>query len=104
MSLDGKMSENVVSSSEMDGERELKLTAKAFANKIEKLQEERKMTVNKMKGLIPQMKTFMNTKENVSHVQSLLENLNQRCEHATSSHNVLIPLLPEDEEKKLTLF
>ena len=45
---------------EMDcGKRGTKLTAKALANKIENLQKERKSNVNKMKGLIPEMKSLM---------------------------------------------
>lgn len=42
----------------------------------------------------------MGTKGNVSQAQSLLEALIQLCENATISHNVLIPLLPEDEQRK----
>lgn len=92
---------SVVSSSEMEsGKRESKLTANALENKIEKLQRERKTSVNKVKGLIPQMKSFMRKKENVSQVQPLLESLIEHCENATMSHNMLIPLLPEDEQRK----
>ena len=90
-----------VASSQMEcGKRKVQLTAKALVNKIEKLQRERKRTVNKIKGLIPQMKSFMKKRENVSHVQPLLESLIQLCENANMSHNMLIPLLPEDEQRK----
>uniref|UniRef100_A0A8C8DI38 Uncharacterized protein n=1 Tax=Oryzias sinensis TaxID=183150 RepID=A0A8C8DI38_9TELE len=78
--------------------RLIKPTAKALANKIEKLQHERKIAVNKMKSLIPEMKSLMKTKENVSHVQSCFKKLNQFCVTAIASHDVLMPLLMEDEQ------
>lgn len=83
------------------GKRQTTLTAKAWANKIEKLQLECKITVNKMKALIPEIKALMKTKENVSYVQSNFEKLNQLCENTTMSHEVLIPLLMEDEQNRL---
>ena len=95
-----KMSETNAGVEMECGKRETKLTAKAWANKIEKLQHERKIIVNKIKGLIPEMKVLMKSKENVSHVQPHLENLIQLCENAIMSHNALIPLLPEDEQNK----
>ena len=91
----------VASSSEMEsGKRHSKLTAKALYSKIEKLQSERKISVNKIKRFIPQIKSFMKKKENVSLVQSLLESLTEQCGNATKSHNMLIPLLPEEEQRK----
>lgn len=42
----------------------------------------------------------MKSKENVSYAQPHLENLNQLCENATTSHNMLILLLPDDEQNK----
>ena len=54
---------SVASSSEMEsGKRQSKLTAKALYSKIEKLQSERKISVNKIKRFIPQMKSFMKKK------------------------------------------
>ena len=96
-----KMSQKsvVASSSEMEsGKRQSKL--KALYSKIEKLQSERKISVNKMKKFVPEMKLFMKKKENVSQVQSLLESLTEQCGNATMSHNMLIPLLPEEEQRK----
>lgn len=82
------------------GKREIKLTSKAMANKIEKLQQERKNIVHKIKRLIPEMKTLMRTKENVTTVQLHTDNLYQLYENATTLHNMLLPLLPEDEQIK----
>lgn len=88
-------------SAEMEGgKREIKLTAKALANEIERLQRERKITVNKIKGLIPHMKSLMAKRGNVQNVTPLLESLIQLCENATTSHEMLIPLLPQDEMAK----
>lgn len=95
-----KMSE-ITSDVEMEcGKRQTKLTAKAWAHKIEKLQHERKITVNKMKVLIPEMKALMKQKENASHVQCHMDRLIQLCENATKLHDELIPLLVEDEQNK----
>lgn len=43
----------------LDAKRNVKLTAKALANKVENLQKEHKANVNKIKGLIPAMKELM---------------------------------------------
>lgn len=48
----------------MAAKRNVKLTAKALANKLESLQKERKTHVNKLKGLIPAMKELMKRNEN----------------------------------------
>ncbi len=86
---------------EMDGgKREIKLTAKALANKIESLQKERKKDVNKIKGLIPEIKSLMTRKENAFQLQMLFKTLVQLCENASKLHDMLIPLLPEDEQEK----
>lgn len=66
------------SNAEMECEkREIKLSFKAMANKFEKLQQERKNIVHKIKRLILEMKTLMRTKENVSTVQLHADNLNE---------------------------
>lgn len=79
------------------GKRERKPTEKALVNKIEKLQNERKHAVDKIKSLIPRMKELMKQRENVSQVKQRLGNLNTLCENATTANNELLPLLPEDE-------
>lgn len=82
------------------GKREVKLTAKALEIKIERLQNERKTAINKIKALIPQMKSQMKLKENVTQISLEFENLNALCEQAHSTHNELLPLLPEEEKEK----
>lgn len=82
------------------GKRETKLTVKALVNKIKRLQRECKMMVTKIKGLIPEMKALTKRKENASHVQSRLESVIQLYENATVSHNMVIPVFPEDEQNK----
>lgn len=77
--------------------RERKLTENALVYKIEKLQNERKRAVDKIKGLIPKMKELIKQRENVSQVKQCLGNLNILCENATTAHNEVLPLLPEDE-------
>lgn len=86
---------------EMDcGKRETKLTAKALANKIESLQMQRKSNVNKIKSQIPEMKNLMKRKENASQMQIQFKTLVQLCENASKIHDMVIPLLPEDEQEK----
>lgn len=80
--------------------RERTLTAKALVNNIEQLQRERKTSVNKIKALIPEIKGHMRERGNASRVQTHLEKLFQLGEKAIISHEMLIPLLPEDELKK----
>ena len=92
---------NAVECSNMEKEkRQIKLTAKALENKIEVLQHERKSAVNKLKALIPQMKAQMKSKENANEIPAYLCNLNDLCKKATDLHTELMPLLPDDEEKK----
>lgn len=96
-----KKKDAIIIDDKMESEkRRVKPTAKAWAIKIEKLQHERKITVDKMKSLIPEIKSLMRTRENVVHVQSCFEKLNQLCESAIASHDVLIPLLMEDEQNR----
>lgn len=69
------------------GKRARKLTEKALVNKIEKLQNDRKHAVDKIKGLIPRMKELMKQKENVSEVKECLRNLNTlwKCHNCRQS-------------------
>lgn len=84
--------------SETMEKREVKLTAKALAIKIEKLQKERKVLVDKIKALIPAIKELMKRKENVHQVQQQIQTLIQLHDTAIELHKSLIPLLPESEQ------
>lgn len=64
------------------------------------LQKERKCVVDKIKGLIPQTKELMKQRENASQVKQCLGDINTLCENATTLHNELLPLHPEDELNK----
>lgn len=76
------------------------MTAKALENKVEWLQRERKHDVNKIKALIPQIKTQMKSKGNAHEIPPLLDNVVALRKNATKLHNELIPLLPDDEVEK----
>lgn len=76
-----------------NGKRQTKLTVKAKANKIERLQKEDKSNVNKIKGLTPIVKQLMKRKENAPQMHSL-------CETTDKLQDALIPLLPDEEQKK----
>lgn len=78
--------------------REIKLTGKALALKIENLQKDRKTHVNKLKDLIPVIKEFMKRKENAPQVKVKLQTLNELYDSAVTFHHALIPLLPDDEK------
>lgn len=92
--------EQVESNETVNAKRNVKLTAKALACKVENLQKERKTHVNKMKGLIPDIKELMKRKENVQEVKVQLQTLTQLLDTAVNLHQTIIPLLPEDEKTK----
>lgn len=81
----------------MDAKRCVKLTAKAWANKVESLQKDRRTHMNKMKGLIHAMKELMKRNENAQELKSELQTLTH-LDTAVNLHRSIIPLLPEDEK------
>lgn len=83
---------------EEEHKRQSKLTEKAFLLKLEKLQNERKGFVNKMKALIPEMKKLMSHKENIPQIKESLGTLNTLSENATTAHNEVLSLLPREEK------
>ena len=91
------MNEGGVSESR-DGKRDVTITPKALAHKIESLQKDRKKHVNKMKGLIPAMKELMKKDENAPKVISQLQTLTELLNTSVNLHQTLIPLLPEHEK------
>lgn len=90
-----------VNGSKMDEQkREIKLSIKALANKIENLQKERKAMVNKTKGLTNIIKDLMQNDDNVPQVRSQLETLVQMVENTKLLHESLVPILPKEEQEK----
>ncbi|XP_034530056.1 uncharacterized protein LOC117805434 [Notolabrus celidotus] len=83
-----------------EDKRQSKLTAKAFANKIESLQKERKVKVNQIKGVSKEIKGLMQNKDNATNIQSQLENLHVLFDDAGKLHDSVIPLLPQEEQEK----
>lgn len=80
--------------------RPTKLTVKALAGKIQRLQKERQASVNKIKGVIQSIKDLMQTDENVSVVRSQLGNIIKLSEDIILQHKAVIALLPEEEKEK----
>lgn len=56
--------------------------------------------MNKIKGLIPEMKVLMKQNENVYQIREYLGKLNKLCEWANTAQHELLPLLPQDEVTK----
>uniref|UniRef100_A0AAZ1XPU5 CCHC-type domain-containing protein n=1 Tax=Oreochromis aureus TaxID=47969 RepID=A0AAZ1XPU5_OREAU len=82
--------------------RQLKPTAKALENQIERLQTERHTKVNKIKKVIKVIKELKQSEDSVSTVQAQLENLSVLLNEATCLHETLLPLLPQEEQEKQT--
>lgn len=76
------------------------LTEKALANKIEKIQTQRKKHVTKMKSVIGSLKELMNDDENESQVKLQLNELIHLFKNAIELHESLLPLMPTDEQDK----
>ncbi len=85
---------------EVDGagnaKRNVTLTGKAVACKVEKLQKERQSKVSKIKGVITALKEVMKGDNNASQVQSQLDVLMHLHDGAISLHKSLMPLIPQE--------
>lgn len=80
--------------------RAIKLSVKALENQIERFQADRQSKVNKIKVAIRSIKGLMETEDNVSSVQSNLENVSVLLEDAGQLHEAVIQLLPQEEQEK----
>lgn len=86
--------------------RQIKLTAKAYANKIEGIQKERQTKINKLKGIIKLIKGLMQDKseQNVETIQSQLKNCDALFKDATQLHTTVMPMLPPEEQDKQSVW
>lgn len=80
--------------------RQIKLTVKALENRIIGLQADRKAKVNKIKAAVREIKGLMQTGNNVTSVESHLENLSVLLGNAGQLHDAVIQLLPQEEQEK----
>ena len=80
--------------------RNVILTEKGLACKIERLHKERQSRVNKIKGVIAALKRLMENDDNASQVHNQLEVLMQLREDAMALHESLMPLIPQEEQHK----
>lgn len=83
-----------------DEKRRTTLTPKAFEYKLERLQEERQAKVKKIKGVIKEIKDLMRSAGNAEKIQSCLEIISSLFKEASHLHNVVIPMLPPEEQEK----
>ena len=77
---------------EDESRRTVKLTVKALACKIEKVQKDRSSCVAKMKELTKEVKGLMKNDGNENDVQSAMGKLNNVYENAKGAHDSLIEL------------
>ena len=82
--------------------RQVVLTAKAYAHKIEGIQKERQTKVNKLKSIVKLIKGLMQDKkeQNIQTIQSHLENCDALFKDANQLHNTVMPMLPQEEQDK----
>lgn len=86
--------------SNMIEKRQSKLTAKAFEQKLEKLQDERKAKVKRMKNTIKQITELMKNVENAEKVRSCLDNVSSLFNEASQLHDEVILMVPSEEQEK----
>ncbi|KAK0139489.1 hypothetical protein N1851_023681 [Merluccius polli] len=79
--------------------RVVTLTAKAFAEKLERLQKTRKAKLNKAGKLREDMQMLMQNKDTLK-VQCVLHDLVDLCDEVKGIHGSLMGILPEDEKEK----
>lgn len=70
--------------------RVVKLTPKAFAEKLERLQNERKCKLNKASKLRKNIKDLVNNKGNVSSVEKVFDEFTNVCVEVKGIHCTLI--------------
>ena len=82
--------------------RQITLTVKALALKIEGIQKERQAKIKKLKGLMSTTNDLMQNQneQNVKTIQSQLENCHALFKDATRLHNTVVPMLPPEEQEK----
>ncbi len=80
--------------------RVVKLTAKAYAEKLERLQSDRKAKLNKASNVRNKIQELMLKGDKKSEVQYALDELVNLCYEAKNVHDSLMGLLPDDEKEK----
>lgn len=91
-------SNSVVSNVEVQTEkRVVKLSFKALADKLDKLQAVRRAKLNKANNIRKSLQGFIQKGDKLQ-VQSALEELVEVCDNAKSMHESLLGLLPPDEK------
>lgn len=91
---------SVVSNVEVQTEkRVVKLSYKALADKLDKLQAGRKAKLNKADNIRKSLQEFIK-KGDVSQVQSALKELIDVCDHAKNIHKSVLGLLSPDEREE----
>lgn len=77
----------------------MKLTAKAFVEKLERLQSDRKAKLNKASNLRKKIQKLMQKSDKKAGVQGALDELVNLCDEAKGVHGSLMGLLPDEKEK-----
>lgn len=99
VSTDGKLEAVTSCSDTQQTKRVSKLSAKALAQKLERLQNDRKNKLNKAANLRETVQCLMQ-KCKVSEVQNGLDSFIKLCDEIRSIHGFLLGLLPQEEKDR----
>ncbi|KAJ0068359.1 hypothetical protein NL108_005935 [Boleophthalmus pectinirostris] len=80
--------------------RTIKLTAKAFADKLEKLQSNRKTKLNKAANLRKTIQDLIQKESQTSEIQNVFDELLVLCEDVKAVHDTVMDMLPDVEKEK----
>lgn len=80
--------------------RESRLTAKALQYKVERLQEERKAKVKRIKSTIREITELKKNVDNVEKIWSCLGNVSSLYTEACQLHDMMISILPSEEQEE----
>lgn len=79
--------------------RVVKLTAKAFAEKLERLQNDRRIVLNKASKLRDALQCFVRKNDKLQ-VECVFNDLLKKCDEAKGIHASVMSMLPTDEQDK----
>ncbi|CAL9682044.1 unnamed protein product [Knipowitschia caucasica] len=87
-------------SKEETQKRQSKLTFKAFEQKLERLQHDRKVKVKQIKMTTREMTELMKNAVNTEKVRSCIENVSTLFNEASKLHDEVISMVPSDEQEQ----
>ncbi len=96
----GQINDNAEKETQVVTKRKVKLTPKAYMEKLEMLQKERKSKLNKACNLQKTIRELMQNRGSKWEVQCSFMKYMRICKEAKESHDSLLPILPPEEKEK----